>query len=75
MSLIIALGLIALAFWQRSNLLHIIGGFVVICLGIYQLTMDVSFIYIVESVALICVGLYMLIMVGVEYIQSSRKGG
>jgi hypothetical protein len=67
--LLIAGALIWLAFWQRSNMLQILAGFVSVGFGIYWLTVDVTFLYVIEAIAIVAVGLYMMLMVGVDYIR------
>lgn len=71
LSLLIAAALVAVAFWQRSNFLQILAGFVAIGFGIYWITVDPNFLYVIEAVAVVGVGLYMMLMVGVDYL----KGG
>lgn len=69
LTLLIAGALIFVAFWQRSNFLQIIAGFVAIGFGIYWITVNANFLYVIESVAVVGVGLYMMLMVGVEYLR------
>ena len=55
------IALIALAFWQKSNYLMLIGGIVAIGFGVYWAVSDTDFIYIMTGVASSAVGFYMLI--------------
>lgn len=69
LTLLIAGALIFVAFWQRSNFLQIIAGFVAIGFGIYWITVNANFLYVIEAVAVVGVGLYMMLMVGVEFLR------
>jgi hypothetical protein len=71
---IIVVFFIALAFWQRSNFLSIIGGMITIGFAVYWVSINpLSFLYIMEGIAMAGIGLYMLITVGQD-ILSSKKG-
>jgi len=67
MELIIVVALlVALAFWQRSNFLMIVGGMAAIGFGIYWAVSAAGFAYLVTGVASVCIGIYMLITAALD---------
>lgn len=62
--------IVALAFWQRSNFLFILGGLAAIGFGVFWIDSDPGALYMIEGMAVIGIGLYMLITTAVDMFRS-----
>lgn len=67
--IIVALALVAVAFWQRSNFLMIVSGLVAVAFGVYWAVSAAGFVYVIEGVAAVAVGIYMLIDAGLSLLK------
>jgi hypothetical protein len=65
--------IVALAFWQKSNFLFILGGMLAIGFGAYWINLNDNFMHLMVGIVAVGIGLYMLITTAFDMFKSKAS--